>query len=186
VLDARFDSGAGNWPSNPESTAWAADGAYRVLVREPGRFVAIGAPLDTPLHNVVVSATFRKNGGPPGGNYGLIVRDRGPGPRDGINQAGTFYALVINDQGQYGVARRENDHWVEVVPWTQSDAIDPRQPSHELVALAIGSRLGLTVDNRLVANVEVQAVEAGAVGIYVGGDSTDVSIDDFRIEVPPN
>jgi hypothetical protein len=186
VLDARFDSGAGNWPSNPESTAWAADGAYRVLVRESGRFVAIGAPLDTPLQNVVVSATFRKLGGPPGGSYGLIVRDQGPSPRDGINQAGTFYALVINDQGQFGVARRENDHWVEVVPWTQSDSIDPRQPTHELVALAIGSRLGLTVDNKLVANVEVQAGEAGTVGIYVGGDSTDVSIDDFRVEVPPD
>lgn len=84
------------------------------------------------------------------------------------------------------MARRENDHWVEVVPWTQSDAIDPRKPGHELVALAIGSRLGLTVDNKLVANLEVQAVESGTVGVYVGGDSTDVSIDDFRIEVPPD
>src|SRR5919199_110455 len=88
------------WPDDPRATAWFADGAYRLFAREPGRFVAVGAPLAEPLGDVVVTATFRKSGGPPGGGYGLVVRDQRSTPRDGHDQTGAFYVAEIGDRGE--------------------------------------------------------------------------------------
>ena len=45
------------------------------------------------MSDAVVSATFRKTGGPPGGGYGLVIRDQGPEPRDGMNQNMDAYVL---------------------------------------------------------------------------------------------
>ena len=186
VLDERFVNTSLNWPSNSQSTAWIADGAYRLFVRQPGQFVAIGAPIATANLDVVVSTTIRKLGGPAGGGYGLIVRDQGPGPRDGVNQIGNFYALIVNDRGEVAISRRENDHWVEVFPWTLSAAVHTGNTGNELVALAIGSRLGLAVNGTLVASVEDPAPRVGAVGLYVGGDLTEAAIEKFLVEVPMN
>ena len=49
----------------------------------------------------MVSATFRKTGGPPGGGYGLVIRDQGPAPRDGVNQNDEAYVMEAGDQGEY-------------------------------------------------------------------------------------
>lgn len=46
IIDERFADTPRNWPNNPQSTAWFADGAYRLLARQPGQFVALGAPLE--------------------------------------------------------------------------------------------------------------------------------------------
>ena len=53
-----------------------------------GQFVAVDAPLSTPVRDLIVAAALRRVGGPDGGTYGLIVRDDAPGARDGTNQAG--------------------------------------------------------------------------------------------------
>src|SRR5581483_4939953 len=45
LLDEQFADSPGNWPSNPQSTAWLADGAYHILARVPGQSVAVGAPV---------------------------------------------------------------------------------------------------------------------------------------------
>jgi hypothetical protein len=185
LLDERFASGPGDWPNNPQSTAWLADGAYRLGVRQPGQFVAVGAPVVPPSADVVVSATLRKSGGPPGSGYGLIVRDQGPAPRDGLNQTGNFYVLVVNDRGEVGMSRREGDHWVELLPWTPSEAVHPGTAANELIALAVGPQLGLVVNGTLVASREDRTLTTGAVGLYVGGDESEVTVERLRVEELP-
>jgi hypothetical protein len=184
VLNAQFANDPGIWPNNPQGTAWLADETLRLFAREPGQFVALGAPLATAYRDVVVSMRARKVDGPAGGGYGLIVRDQGPGPRDGVNQTGTFYALLVNDRGEVGIARREHEHWVEVIPWTPSAAVHPGNAANELVALAIGSQLGLAVNGTLVLTADDAAASAGTVGLYVGGDLTEIAVEHFRVEVP--
>src|SRR6266508_4654498 len=88
VLDERFVDNRMGWPDAPQSTAWLSNGAYHMAARVPNRFVAVGAPLALGLHDVILTATFRKVGGPPGGGYGMIVRDQSPGARNGLAQGG--------------------------------------------------------------------------------------------------
>jgi hypothetical protein len=184
AFDQRFVNPLADWPNNPEATAWFADGAYRLFAREPSRFVAVGAPITQPFHDVVVSARFRKVGGPPGGGYGLIVRDQGPGPRDGISQRGRYYVLESGDRGEVGIWRREDDRWVNLVPWTRSEAVRPGLATNEVAAVAMGQHLILRVNGVRVASAGDAALAAGAVGIFVGGDFNEVSIDRFLVQAP--
>ena len=184
VFEEEFADGRHGWPNDPIATAWIADGGYRLFAREPGRFVAVGAPIAKVLGDVVVSGTFRKLGGPPGGGYGLIVRDQGPGSRDGINQGGRYYVLEVGDRGELGIWRREEDHWVDLIPWTPSDVVRPGGTANELMVQAVGQQLTFLVNGIRVAS-EVDAVLGeGAVGIFAGGDFNDVAVDRFVVRVP--
>jgi hypothetical protein len=183
LMDLRFVSGpAERWLKSPPYATWS-DGAYRLLARDATRFVAVGVPIDQALGDVIVSATFRKTGGPPGGGYGLIVRDQGPEPRDGINQDLNAYVLETGDLGEYGVWRRDGDHWVDLVPWTPSTAIRSGGSPNDLVVRAEGDQLTFTVNGTVVAVVNDDTYPQGGVGLFVGGDNNDVALDRFNVQL---
>jgi hypothetical protein len=184
VLDERFADNRLNWPNGPGAPARFADGAYRLSAREPGRFVAIGAPIAAPLRDVVATARFRKVGGPPGGGYGLIVRDQDPGRRDGINQGGRYYVLEVGDRGELGIWRREAEHWVELIPWTPSDAVRPGDAANELTVRAVGQRLTFLVNGTAVASQADPVLPEGGVGIFVGGDFNEAVLEHLLIQTP--
>jgi hypothetical protein len=182
-LDERFAGNALNWPSDPESPAWVAEGTYRLVARGPGQFIAITAPLAERYRDVVVTATFRKTGGPPGGGYGLIVRDQGPARGDSGEQAGRFYVLAVSDQG-VGIRRREGEQWVDLVPWTPAAEVRPGGDPNTLAAVALGDQLGLMVNGALLASVRDRVLGEGAVGLFVGGDGNEVAVERFLVELP--
>jgi hypothetical protein len=173
-----------DWPNDPQGTAWMIDGAYRVFARDPSQFVAIGAPGVGPFRDVVVTATLRKVGGPTGGGYGLIVRDRGPGPRDGINQGGRYYVFETGDEGTVGIWRRETDRWVDLQSWTQSEAVNRDGATNQLSVWAVDSRLSFRVNGVQVASLDDSVLGEGSVGIFVGGDLNEVVVDEYSIQVP--
>jgi hypothetical protein len=184
LMDVRFAAGAAlRWLDNPPYAAWS-DGAYRLQASKLGRFVAVGVPIDRVLSEVVVSATLRKTGGPPGGGYGLIVRDQGPEPRDGVNQELNAYVLETGDLGEFGVWRRDGDHWVDLVPWTRSASIRPGGSPNDLVVRAVDNRLTFTVNGSQVASVQDDTFTSGAVGVFVGGDNNEVALDHFAVQLP--
>ena len=188
VLDERFGSDGGHgWPNDPDLTAWlASDGTYHLYARQPGRFVALGAPLDGPFRDVVVTAGFHKVGGPPGGGYGVIVRDEGPGPRDGLNQAGRYYVFEVGDRGELGIWRRNGDQWDELLPWTESDAVLPGGAPNEITVRAIGPDLTFVVNGTEVATAIEVGAAAGGVGVFVGGDFNEVVLDRVAVAAGQN
>ena len=183
LLDVRFVSGAGKgWLDSPPVAAWS-DGAFRLQARQSTRFVAVSAPIDELLSDVVVSGTFRKTGGPPGGGYGLVVRDQGPGPRNGVNQTMNAYVLEVGDLGEFGIWRRDGDHWVDLVPWTRSSSVRPGGSPNDLAARALGSRFTFTINGTEVASAEDDTFVAGGVGVFIGGDYNEVALDRFTVQV---
>jgi hypothetical protein len=184
ILDERFDDYSRGWPDDPSGTAWLTRDGYRLSPREPGRFVAVGAQLGRPARDVIVTATFRKVGGPPGGGYGVIVRDQGPGPRDGLSQGGRYYVLEAGDVGDVGIWLREHDRWVDLVPWQRSSLGRLDGERNEVQAQALGPRLTLLVNGTAVATVSDATVGAGDVGIFVGGDGNEVVLEHLLIVLP--
>ena len=181
-MDVHFASGpAPKWLTNPPYASWG-DGAYRLLAKDATRFVAVGVPLDRVLDNFIVSATFRKTGGPPGGGYGLVVRDQGPEPRDGENQNLNAYVLETGDLGEYGVWRRDGEHWVDLVPWTRSPAVRSGGSPNELLVRAVGNQLTFSVNGSVIASVTDDRYAQGGVGLFVGGDYNDVALDRFDLQ----
>jgi hypothetical protein len=182
LLDERFQEFADGWPDDNDSTAWFTDGTYRIFAREPGNFVAIAAPLFRPLADVVVTASLRKVGGPDGGGYGLIVRDQGPGPRDGANQSGRFLVFGVGDRGEFGVWLRDGSRWVDVVPWTPSEAVRLGTGRNELSVTATGDDLTFSVNGQRLSQLTLPVLpHAGQVGIFVGGDLNEVEVDRLTI-----
>ncbi|HEY3062097.1 MAG TPA: DUF4388 domain-containing protein [Chloroflexota bacterium] len=185
LLDETFDDNARNWPNNQQGTAWITGGSYRISPRQAGQFVAIGVPaIGEILQDVVVTASFRKVGGPAGGGYGIIVRDQGPAPRDGTNQQGRYYVLEVGDKGEVGIWRREGSNWVDLVPWQRASAVKPGSATNELTVKANGARLSLSVNGEEVAAREDGSLAVGNVGVFVGGDGNQVALDQLSIRTP--
>ena len=184
LMDVRFAGGpAEGWVDHAPYAAWS-DGAFRFQARDAAHFVAVGVPINQVMSDVIVQATFRKTGGPPGGGYGLIVRDQGPEPRDGKNQDMTAYVLETGDLGEYGIWRRDGDHWVDLVPWMRSASVRSGGSPNDLEVRAIGDQLIFNVNGADVATVQDDALAAGGVGLFVGGDYNEVALDHFSVELP--
>jgi hypothetical protein len=173
-----------NWPNDPNGTARFADGAYRLFARDPGRFVAVGIPLPQPLADVVISGDFRKVGGPVGGGYGFIVRDQGsPRELDGQNQSGNYIALAVNDRGDVGVWQRDETRWIDLVPWTHSDAVRTGTQPNAIEVSTSGAALRFNVNGQTVAVLSNDALPvSGGVGIFVGGDMNEVALERLSIQ----
>ena len=170
------------WPNDPGSTAWLAPDGYHLFARQAQRFVAIGVVPDQ-QRDVVVAATFHKTGGPPGGGYGIIVRDQAPAARDGLNQGGRYYVLEVGDRGEIGIWRREQDQWVDLLPWTPSAAVRGDAAENQLVVKAAGDQLTLSVNGTEVATRSDATLDSGGVGVFLGGDQNQAVL--TRLTVQP-
>jgi hypothetical protein len=184
MFGARLLSPLPNWPNNPNGPAWFGADGFRLYARESGRFVAVGVPLAQPLGTAVLTARFHKVGGPAGGGYGLIVRDQGSSvERDGRNQAGKYMVLEVGDQGDAGIWQRNEARWIDVMPWTHSDAVHLDRESNALVVSIRDNVLRFEVNGQVLADLTYDGVPPrGGVGIFVGGDLNEVVLDSLRIE----
>jgi hypothetical protein len=183
LLDERFGSNVHAWPSNELGPAWLADGSYHLVPRDPGRFVAVSVPGTDGLQDVVLSADFRKLGGPAGGGYGLIVRDQTPAARDGHSQVGRFYVFEVGDRGDVGVWLRDQERWVDLLPWMASDAVHPGHEANQLTVSAVGDRLSFMVNGIAVASQQDTLLERGSLGVFAGGDGNEVELDRVSVRV---
>ena len=181
ALDERFDTPTNAWPKDPLIVARRVEGGYRVTPRVDDEFVAIGAPLEESFRDVLVGATFRKLGGPANGVCGLVLRDRGPTPRDGRNQTGRFYLAQVGGRGEVSIWRREQDLWFELAPWTHCDAVHPGEVSNEVSFEIVGGRLTLTVNGQPAASAHDAILDQGGVGLFVAGGGNDVLIERFVV-----
>lgn len=182
----RFVNPLAGWANEPQGTAWFGNREYRLFARDPGRFVATGVPLSQPLGDARISAQFHKVGGPSGGGYGFIVRDQGQASaHDGHSQAGEYLVLEVSDRGDIGMWRRDQMRWIDLVPWTHSDAVRPDFEPNVLVATTRGSSVRFEINGEIVAERTYdQLPPVGGVGLFVGGDLNEVALEWLRIEAP--
>ena len=142
----------------------------------------MAAPAVQRVRDASLSATFRKVGGPPGGGYGFVVRDQGDGARDGINQDGHYYVLEVGDRGELGMWRRDGDRWIDLLPWTPSDAVKQGEATNEISVQVAGDRFIFRVNGVEVLNRVDGAPTEGTVGVFVGGDGNEVVLERLLIE----
>jgi hypothetical protein len=88
------------------------------------------------------------------------------------------------DLGEFGVWRRDGDHWVDLVPWTRSDAVRPGGSPNDLTARVNGAQLTFTINGVRVAALEDDALATGGLGLFVGGDYNEVALDRFSVQLP--
>ena len=186
ALRESFERNTLSWPDDPNSTAWFdPDGlGYRLAAVEPGRHVAVAVPGQTDLADLYVSAVFRKNSGPAGGGYGLIIRDQFPSSGDGVSQSGSYYVFAAGDRGEFGVWQRDGEQWVEVMPWTASSAVKTGASDNELAVAAVGDSMTFLINGTPVTTQTDTKLKHGGVGIFVGGDGDQFQVNDLVVRAP--
>jgi hypothetical protein len=157
------------WPDNPRGSAFFAPDGYHLASRTPGRFVAVG--LLPNQQGAVITATFRKIGGPAGGGYGIIVGDEGPGPRDGVNQQGKYLVFEVGDKGETGIWRRDGDQWADIVGWTPSPAVRAGTGDNTLELRLAPGQVVFSVNGTAI--VTHTSAVAGGIGVFLGGDGNE-------------
>jgi Uncharacterized protein conserved in bacteria (DUF2334) len=187
LLDESFGEHALAWPNQPSGVtsreAQGAYGTYHLRPRATGQFVAVTAPLaaETP-DDFIVSAIFRKAGGPPGGGFGLIVHQQSPDILDGRDQSGRYQVVEVGDLGEIGVWRREQEKWVELQEWTPSNAVHSGLAENELTVEVSGPRMRIYVNGVEAATIEDNVLRGGMVGLFAGGDGNDVEVSRVRVQ----
>ena len=88
------------------------------------------------------------------------------------------------DLGEFGVWRRDGDHWVDLVPWTRSNTVRPGGSPNDLTVSATGTQLTFTINGVHVAALEDDALATGGIGIFAGGDDNEVALDHFSVQLP--
>jgi hypothetical protein len=159
-----------------------SDAGYELMAAVPAAFVAVRAPVERPIGDATIRATLRKVGGPAGGGYGIVARDQASGTRDGHSQDGRFYVFEVGDAGEVGIWRRENDRWVDLLPWTRADAVRTGLASNSLTVDLHGDALTFRVNGVEVASVKDAALGPGGVGVFAGGDSNAVVVESFAVD----
>ena len=177
LIDERFANIQRGWRSDRNGTAWLAEDGYHLYNRDPGRFVAIGVPGVGGQRDVSVTVSFRKLEAGQSGGFGVIVRDRGPEPRDGLNQLGLYSVLKTGDRSEVDAWRRENDRWLDLLPLTQSGAMRQGRELNQLTVIAVGERLRLFVNGIEAASVSDPAPNPGGIGLFVNGDYTHILVE---------
>lgn len=173
-----------SWPNHPGGTAWFANDGYRLVAREPGRFVAVRSPLADAPPDVIVSGRLRKVGGPPGGGYGVIVADQRTSAGDGLDQSGDYVVAAVGDRGEIGIWRRHVSEWVDLLPWTSSPAVRGGTAANDVAAHLIDGHLTLSVNGQVVATVATGLPPGGGVGLFTGGDANAVAVERFSVAKP--
>jgi hypothetical protein len=112
------------------------------------------------------------------------VRARQTDPLDGRGQIGRYYVFEIGDRGQVGVWLRDDDHWVDLLTWSASEAVRPGLASNELTVSANSELLTFLVNGVPVASQVDTMLHAGKPGIFVGGDDNQVTLDRVVVRVP--
>jgi hypothetical protein len=183
LFERPLTGGISGWTNDPAGTAWFAPDGYHLLARDAGRFVATSVPLPRPVQDITMTATFHKVGGPPGGGYGLIVRDQSAASeRDGRNQAGRYLVAEVGDRGDVGVWQRDDTHWIDILPWTHSEDVHPDRAPNTLAVTTHGSSLLFKVNGATVATVNYDKLpNSGNLGVFVGGDLNEVTLDRLQI-----
>jgi hypothetical protein len=184
LLDQTFTSAPAGWPNAPTSPGFWDSAGYHLEPRVAGQFVAIAAPLGTQLSDVLVTGLFRKTGGPTGGGYGVILRAQNPQTLDGSNQGGQYYVFEVGDRGEVGAWRRDQDRWIDLLPWTASEVVNAGDAENQLEVRATGTQFTFTVNNRQIATVTDAVLSAGGVGAFTGGDGNHVLLERFTVSTP--
>jgi hypothetical protein len=182
VLDERFDGSDGpSWPNDPEAEIRRVEGGLRLRPMIGDHWLAVGAPVGPALRDVLVGARFRKLGDQADGTYGLLLRDGGPGPRDGRHQTGRYYVAQVSDQGMVGIWRRDGESWLELVAWTPCAKLRSGQATNDLSFEVVGGRLTLMVNGQTAASANDALLDHGGVGLVVGGAGNAMLVERFVV-----
>ncbi len=132
--------------------------------------------------DVVIEVDAAQVSGPANNNtdYGVICRTADP-------ESGTGYYLLISGDGYYAVVKGTDEGYDWLVDFTESSAIRKGNSSNRIRAVCNGSKLSLTVNGTLLAEVEDSQFTSGDIALTATSyenTPTEVRFDNLVVTAP--
>ena len=109
--------------------------------------------------------------------YGLIFR----------NDGDSYGYLEVRDTQHFRVFADIDNEWIELIPYTYTDAIQPGAKNHLEVA-AIDDMVYIAINGQFVGQTENRYPAEGQVGLIIGlageGEEAVIAFDNFELRTP--
>ncbi len=159
-----FEQGTVSWQTPANAPVGLSAGGLRVPVNAPGQVVLALPPGDATFDEVYLQVDARLFASPSYGEFGLFFRAQGAGTQI------SYYALRINNQGQWTVVRHEPGSESPLMPWTAHPALTPAGVT--LGALVRGSPFVFFANGQVLGQVtDTVLVGAGRLGVLAASDA---------------
>ncbi len=167
----------GWWSSSGSSVKGTAkdsrieNGEYRIVSHKQGYGWSVTCEDCGQFDDLYYEATARYVGGPKDYGYGLVLRgDRGMDQR---------YLFLIDEKGNYKIAKVVDGTYLSLTDWTQSAFIHPGD-SNRLGVLARGSSFEFFVNGQSAARLIDTSLAKGYIGLTVETSELEVSFSQVR------
>jgi hypothetical protein len=135
------------------------DGVYRIAVDTPDLAIWANSRQGEDWTDMVVEVDAYRAAGPTDNQYGVIVRYR---------DRGNFYLFSVASDGLYAVQMLRNDQWIDLRPWTASQAVHQESGVNLLHVECQGSVMRFFVNDEFLTEVTDATFPSGSVGLLAG------------------
>jgi hypothetical protein len=173
-----------SWPSQPGGPFWTTPDGYHLAPSAQVDPVVVSPPVSARGQDVAVRASFLQLRGTAGSdNYGFVIRDQSPVPRDASNADGQYVVVALDASHHVSARRRDGQRWIELS--VTSAAAPANARGQDNVSLtALGNRITLDLDGTRIATVEDPTPSSGGVAFYAAGPETEILINGFTLSFP--
>jgi len=160
-LEDDFSNAQSGWETGADADGtWGyKDGVYRIAVNVPDLAIWANRLQPEQWTGVVVEVEGYLAAGPIDNQYGLIVRYR---------DQGNFYLFSVASDGLYSVQMMRNDQWIDLRPWTASQAVRQGNGVNALRVECQGSVMRFFVNDEFLTEIEDTTFPSGGIGLLAG------------------
>jgi serine/threonine protein kinase len=188
LLRDSFDSNKNGWDEGEDNDEYSSGGQYITSGRYRWEAVAHQGFIwwTTPdmesVSDFVLSVRSRRVRGPKvTGEYGVIFRVSRSYEGD-LN----YYRFGVTDDKMFHIALQYNGERIQLIDWTDEDAINPGQ-ENQLVVIARGSTFRFLINGEEIGLVEDATLQDGTAGLFISLDDGDEGVfefDNFEVYAP--
>jgi hypothetical protein len=178
VLADDFDDPQSGWETGGDADGqWGYKrGVYRIAVDVPDLAIWANRRQSDEWADAVVEIEAYRTSGPIDNQYGVIVRYR---------DNGNFYLFSVSSDGLYSVQMLRNDQWIDLQPWTISEAVRQESGVNVLRVECQGSLMRFFINDQYVAEVEDSTFASGSMALLAGSFAEGgvvVHFDSIRVQ----
>lgn len=175
-----FESNSTGWEVGNYETGTVGYGSGVYVVTANGQGDTMWGVANRSFDNVAIRVEARQIRAPSNDNndYGVICR---------LQADGTGYFLLISGDGFYSILRADENDFVPLIDWDESDKIRQGNSTNEIFAVCDGATLSLYVNGDLVASATDFTYRSGDIALTATSYEdamTEVHFDNLKVTRP--
>jgi len=149
------------------------DGRFQIAISEKGKTIQVN-PTNI-FTNFALESEASLEEGPDESCYGVILR---------LTEKGNGYYFFITSLGDYSFVKLQNDKWVDIIPWTKSNAIHAGKATNMIKVECNGNKFTFYTNGVKLRECNDNSILSGNIGLFAGAfneGGVHVSFDNIKV-----